>query len=502
MKFQELFLNIAGKNDSPHESEGDNFELEVHGICSDARKAELGFAFIAIPGEKVDGHQFIPEAIAKGATVLVVQDKTKVPGTFTGKIVEVENSRQTLDVLAARFYRDPSKEMFCFGVTGTNGKTSITYMIESILGRYKIPVGVLGTVNHHLGEQVWPSDMTTPDPISLQQRLREMREAGAKAIAMEVSSHALAQSRADAVQWNAAIFTNLTRDHLDYHADMNDYFQSKQKLFTDLLWQTPKDPTFAVVNIDDDWGARMKVAAPAILWTYGQRADADFCFRILKSDFQRTDYEVRTPFGSARGWLPMCGEHNIYNAMAAVAAAVSAGIPVSYALEALTHFTGVPGRLQSVPNQKYLNVFVDYAHTPDALENVLRSLNHVKTEASSSAKIWTIFGCGGDRDKGKRPLMAQIAAKYSDRVYVTSDNPRTEDPTRIISDILAGFSEDDKQAKVFVEADRKKAIQTVINKASGNDVILIAGKGHEDYQIIGTQKNQFSDYEVAKEVLA
>ena len=494
MKFQELFLDIASLDPS--------FELQVHGICADARKAEPGFAFIAIPGEKVDGHQFIPDAISKGVTVLVVQDRSKVPSSFTGKIVQVENTRKTLDILAARFYHDPSKEMFCFGVTGTNGKTSITYMLEAILGRYKIPVGVLGTVNHHLGEQVWPTDMTTPDPIALQQRLREMRSAGAKSIAMEVSSHALDQSRADAVQWNAAIFTNLTRDHLDYHSDMKNYFQSKQRLFTDLLWQTKKSPTFAVVNIDDPWGARLKVAAPAILWTYGKKETADFCFRIKKADFQRTDYEVRTPFGSAQGWIPMCGEHNVYNAMAAVAGAVCAGIPVSYALEALTHFMGVPGRLQSVPNNKYLNVFVDYAHTPDALENVLRSLSEVRSQAESTAKIWTVFGCGGDRDRGKRPLMASIAAKYSDRIYVTSDNPRTEDPTRIIGDILAGFSEDEKQDKVFVEADRRKAIQTVVNKAAGNDVILIAGKGHEDYQIIGEQKNHFSDFEVAKEVLA
>jgi UDP-N-acetylmuramoyl-L-alanyl-D-glutamate--2,6-diaminopimelate ligase len=477
-------------------------ECDVASIVQDARQVKPGSVFVAIRGHKVDGHQFLSQAVQNGARALVVEKKESVPEAFSGPVAVVSNSRHALDLLAARFYQEPSREMFCFGVTGTNGKTSTTYMFEAVMNHLGFPCGVLGTVNHHLREQVWPSEMTTPDPVALQGRLREMRDAGARAVAMEISSHALSQYRADGVQFNSVLFTNLTRDHLDYHSDMLDYFQAKQRLFTDLLWASKKQPVFAIVNTDDPWGARLRVASRAALWTFGRKPGCDFRFQIEKMDFTRTDFQLFTPFGSYHSFVPLCGVHNMYNVTGVIAAAASVGIPPSYALDALTKFTGVPGRLQTVPNNRALHVFIDYAHSPDALENVLQALDKVRQDLHSHSQIWTVFGCGGDRDKGKRSLMARTAAKHSDFVMVTSDNPRTEEPMAIVSDILEGFSAEEKKKKVHVEVDRRKAIEKVFRLAKPHDVVLIAGKGHEDYQIIGTEKIHFSDFEVAEELLS
>lgn len=477
-------------------------EAEVTSVVHDARQAVAGSVFVAIPGHKVDGHKFISQAVQNGAAALVVEKTDDVPAGFSGVVVVVQKSRHALDLLAAKFYHEPSKEMFCLGVTGTNGKTSTTYMFEAVMNHLGFPCGVMGTINHHLRDQVWPSEVTTPDPVALQGRLREMREAGAKAVAMEISSHALSQHRADGVQFNSVLFTNLSRDHLDYHADMKDYFRAKQRLFTDLLWSTEKNPIFAIVNTDDPWGAKLRVSSRAAIWTFGQKSKCDFRFEILKMDFTRTDFQITTPFGVFKSFVPLCGVHNLYNVAGVIAAAASVGIPPNYALDALTQFTGVPGRLQTVPNQKTLNVFVDYAHSPDALENVLQALNKVRRDLKSHSQIWTVFGCGGDRDKGKRPLMAQVASTLSDYVMVTSDNPRTEQPMAIVSDILEGFSQAERKNKVSTEVDRKKAIEKVFKMAKPHDVILIAGKGHEDYQIIGTERIHFSDFEVAEELLS
>lgn len=474
-------------------------EAEVTGVFNDARQVIPGSVFFAIPGSKLDGHSFLSDAIAKGALALVVQDSANVPDSFAGVVVVVPNTREALDLVASRFYHDPGQELFCVGVTGTNGKTSVTYMTEAILNAGRLPAGVIGTVNHHLGEKVWPSEMTTPDPIFLQKRLREFRSEGAMAVAMEVSSHALDQKRVDSVPFNTVIFTNLTRDHLDYHLTMDRYFEAKQRLFTDLLWKTDKRPCFAIVNIADKYGRRLKVADPATLWTFGTK-DADLRFEILKMDFALTHFKVHTPGGDGEIRLPMSGLHNVQNAVAALGAGLSAGLPLALCISALENFTGVPGRLQSVPNSRDLSVFVDYAHSPDALENVLVALNSVRENLKSSARIWTVFGCGGDRDKGKRPLMAQMALKYSDEVVVTSDNPRTEEPQAIIRDILIGISDADK-ARTTVLEDRKEAIGQTIQRAKLGDVILIAGKGHEDYQIIGKDKFPFSDIKVASEAL-
>ncbi|MEK2646605.1 UDP-N-acetylmuramoyl-L-alanyl-D-glutamate--2,6-diaminopimelate ligase [Bdellovibrio sp. BCCA] len=494
MKLNQLFSVFSGL---PEESLPQDVELS--GIFNDARMVVPGSVFVAIRGSKLDGHSFIHDAIAKGAAALVVEDRTTVPTEFSGFVLQVPNTREALDILASRFYLDPGQELFCVGVTGTNGKTSVTYMTEAILNEGRIPTGVIGTVNHHLGDKVWPSEMTTPDPIFLQKRLREFRSEGALAVAMEVSSHALDQKRVDSVPFNTVIFTNLTRDHLDYHGTMDHYLEAKQRLFTDLLWKTEKRPCYAIINTADKYGRRLRVADPAVLWTYGA-SDSDIRYEILKMDFALTHFKVQTPLGEGEVHLPMSGIHNVMNALAALGAGLSAGLPLSVCISALNKFTGVPGRLQSVPNDQNLSIFVDYAHSPDALENVLTAIRTVRENLKSSARIWTIFGCGGDRDKGKRPLMAQMSLKYSDQVVITSDNPRTEDPQAIIKDILVGVAGADK-AKTSVIVDRKEAIHQTIQKAQPGDVILIAGKGHEDYQIIGKDKFPFSDVKVAEEAL-
>lgn len=452
---------------------------------------------MAIKGQKGDGHDLTAKAVENGAVALVLEKPESIPPGFLGPVRFVANTREALVQLASQYFGNPSKDLFCFGVTGTNGKTSTTYMLEHVLNRMQIITGVLGTIDHHLLGHVWPTEVTTPDPISLQRRLREMKDTGARAVAMEVSSHALDQKRADGVHFNTVIFTNLTRDHLDYHANMELYFAAKQRLFTDLLWKTEKPLTFAVVNTDDEWGAKLRVSSNASLWTFGQNSRADFSFKILKMSFSQTEFEIKTPLGMHKSFIPMCGIHNIYNAVGVVAAAANAGVPPLAALQALQSFTGVPGRLQGVENRKSLHVFVDYAHTPDALMNVLQSLICVRKELQENIRIWTVFGCGGDRDKGKRPEMAKIAEKYSDFVVVTSDNPRSENPEQILQDIWQGFSKPEKN--ITMEVDRKKAIEWVLAKATAGDVILIAGKGHEDYQTIGVEKRHFSDAAVVRE---
>lgn len=490
MKLQQLFAALPGVPEI-HES------VDVTGLFNDARTVQAGGVFVAIRGGKFDGHDFLADAVKRGAVALVVSDPSKVPAGFTGFTMQTPDPRAVLDVLAARLAGDPAREMFCVGVTGTNGKTSIAYMSEAVLNAGRKPAGVIGTVDHHLGERVWPSGMTTPDPIFLQKRLREFRDAGAEAAVLEVSSHALDQRRADSVPFNAVVFTNLTRDHLDYHPDMEHYFAAKQRLCLDLLWRTTKHPSYAIINVDDPWGRRLRVADTAVLWTYG-RDDADFQWTILRREFARTVFKLRTPMGDATVELPMGGDHNVQNATAAFAVGLAAGMSVADVTRALNEFRGVPGRLESVPGAGTLNVFVDYAHSPDALDNVLGSIASIRKNAKLKSKVWTVFGCGGDRDKGKRPLMLRAALRNSDRVVVTSDNPRTEPPDAIIAEILAGAP---SREGLTALADRKAAIRFALENAAPGDVVLIAGKGHESEQIIGQEKFRFSDAEVARDLL-
>lgn len=473
-------------------------DLDISGVFFDARQVTANSVFVAIKGHEKDGHDFIDQAIAQGAFVLIVENKSKVPENFPYLVIEHSDTRLFLDQLAARFYQFPSQELICLGVTGTNGKTSITYILEHILNENRKLTGVMGTVNHRVGAHVWTSQMTTPDPVTLQKRLREFVQEGAVCAAMEVSSHALDQRRVDSVHFNTVIFTNLTLDHLDYHKNMKNYFASKQRLFTEVLMSSLKQPQFAVINTDDTYGRQIQVAQDVICWTYGQK-ESDFQFKITQMNYSETTFDLRTPLDNFQVTVPVCGVHSVYNVVASIAAALSCGVSLKQAIDSLKSFQGVPGRLQKVISSSRKTVLVDYAHSPDALENVIKALIEIRRQSKISSRIITVFGCGGDRDTSKRPLMGEIATRLSDIAYVTSDNPRTENPISIIQQIQAGIS---PQLKNYhIEVDREVAIQKALAEAGDEDVVLIAGKGHEDYQIIGTEKKHFSDFEVAQKYL-
>lgn len=497
MKLHQLF-SFFGKSEpasEPYKGEASVMNHEVDSVCFDTREVKVDSVFVAVKGTGSDGHDYLPQAVAGGAIALVVENKSKVPEGYPHLVVEVPDSRQALDLLASKFYNFPSQDLFCFGVTGTNGKTSITYFLEHIFNFHRKNMAVIGTVNNRLLEKVWSSNVTTPDPVTLQRRLREFADLGAVAVAMEVSSHALEQKRVQSVNFNTVIFTNLTLDHLDYHGSMQNYFAAKQKLFTDLMWLTVKTPKFAVINVDDSYGRRLKVAEDVIAWTYGQR-ESDFQFKILDMNFNETEIELKTVTETLKFLVPVCGAYNVYNAVAASIAAMSNGISLQQSFEALRSFNGVPGRLQRVESLSRKTVFVDYAHTPDALENVLKAIRSVRETMALDSRIICVFGCGGDRDKSKRPLMAKIASSLSDFTIVTSDNPRTESPQSIIDDIAKGL-----RGPHEIIIDRESAIKKALQMADADDVILIAGKGHEDYQIIGTEKTPFSDLQTAAKYL-
>ncbi len=461
---------------------GDHWDKTVALLSTDSKSCDDKSVFIAVKGSSSDGHLFLNEVCDKNPIGIVVQKESSVPNSYRGAVVEVDSTREVLAVLASRFYHAPSDKLLSFGVTGTNGKTSVTLMLEKILNDHKGPTGVVGTIDHHLLNKVWDTHLTTPDVITLQKRLSDFVEMGAKNFVGEVSSHALKQGRCDGIHFNVAIFTNLTRDHLDYHKDFDDYFLSKQKLFLEGL-ENSKNPV-AIINTDDEAGAQLKISTRAKVITYGQN-DQTFSFRVLKLGLTSTVFEVQNTLIE----VPLVGLHNVYNCVAALAASVAVGLSLNDAAQSLKNFAGVAGRLERVPTSKECHVFVDYAHTPDALEKVLEGL-----KAVAQKRILTVFGCGGDRDQGKRPLMTKAALQFSDVVILTSDNPRTEDPMTIIKDCLSGIT-----SEVIIEVDRKKAIHQALQMANKNDVVLIAGKGHEQYQIIGKTRHPFSDVQVAKE---
>ncbi len=473
----------------------------VTSLCFDSRKLEEGCVFVAIKGGKSDGHQFLKLAVDKGAFALVVGDVAHIPENFEGGVVVVQNPRKALNELANYFAGEPAKKLFCIGVTGTNGKTTTTYMSEAIFEKAGRPAGVIGTINHHFQSQIWPTEMTTPDPVAFQERLAQFVSLGAKAVALEVSSHALSQSRVDEVSFDVAVFTNLSRDHLDYHRDMDDYFDAKHKLFKTLLSTSKKPHPTAILNDEDPYAAKIQLDPHVRRWTYGSGAKATLRYTILEQGFESTRFKLSTPAGEKEFSIPMVGAHNVSNACAATGAALSAGISLDVCVEALAKLKGVAGRLEAIPNKKGVHVFVDYAHTDDALSTVLHYLNDIRHKGGIQNRLITVFGCGGDRDKGKRPLMAKAAVRDSDFVVLTSDNPRTEDPEEILDDAMAGVPDAKLGSTLFRESDRRKGIAKALSLATKGDVVLIAGKGHEDYQIVGTTKYPFSDVEVVKDLL-
>lgn len=504
MKALKLFKEYIGPELRLHAIKGDIEktgweEVEIGSVVDDSRKVGKDSVFFAIKGTQTDGHEHLEDVVRREPAAIVVEDISRVPSEYRGLLFETESTRKIFAKVCYKFADSPSDGWLNVAVTGTNGKTTVTHMIEHILNEQGLLTGVIGTVDHHVGATKWATQLTTPGSAELTARLQAFARLGTKAMAMEVSSHALSQYRADGVPFNVAVFTNLTRDHLDFHYDMEEYYQAKRRLFSELIPDV-RVPKGAAINVEDEYGRKLANSLKIPTLTFGI-AEADVVYEIVSQGFSGTELALDIKGEKETLKLAIPSKHNVQNAIAAVAACLLLGMDRAKTLKAISTFPGVKGRLEAVPNSKNVNVFVDYAHTDDALKSVLTSLKLIRDNQKQKAKIITVFGCGGDRDRGKRPLMFNAAFSLSDTVIVTSDNPRTEDPNGILDDILRKLKPEDLNKRVFREIDRKKAIVQALNQASPGDVVLIAGKGHEEYQILGTQKVHFSDCEVVKECL-
>ncbi len=469
-------------------------EISCNNITSHSKEVDKDSLFVAIKGTKVDGHVFLGD-VCKKTNMIVVENEKAIPSDFKGVAFKVSSSKHALAMLCHHFYSPDVEKMVFYGVTGTNGKTSTTYIIESLLNYLNVKVGILGTNNHRLREKVWESQLTTPGPIKLHKRLNEMQELGAHSIAMEVSSHALDQGRVDGLLFDVAIFTNLSIDHLNYHGSLEEYFMAKRKLFNQRL----RKNAVSVVNGDDSHSHKI-IPSEGKRYSFGQAEHNDFIFKIEHQSFAGCQVELFHQNKSYKFLSPLVGLHNVYNVVGSIVALWSQGYVIADILEAVKNLPVIPGRLEPLLNSFGFNIFVDYAHTDDALKQVLVVLGEIKKSISLDSRIITVFGCGGDRDKSKRPLMFKAAHENSDVVIVTSDNPRTEEPYSIINDILVNNAED--KESIFIEEDRASAIKMAVKMCKENDILLIAGKGHEHYQIIGQKKYPFSDHKVIKEALS
>ncbi|HET8563268.1 MAG TPA: UDP-N-acetylmuramoyl-L-alanyl-D-glutamate--2,6-diaminopimelate ligase [Candidatus Binatia bacterium] len=501
-----------------------NMDQPVAGLVYDSRQVKEGQVFFAIPGGRTDGHEFVHEAVQRGAAGVVVGRKAAWPSGVTW--VRVKNVRRAMGSWAALFFGRPSGHMTLIGVTGTNGKTTVTYLVESMLKAADMNPGVIGTINYRYSGRQLPSHYTTPESLDLQALLAEMAESGVNSVAMEVSSHALAQERVRGLDFDVALFTNLSRDHLDYHQDMNDYFAAKSRLFTDYLKASSKPKRTAVIHGGDLWGAvLLKQAAKAGLecWSYGTQREWDIHPLDVRDELDGLKGKIHVRGRSFEFSSSLVGAANLENILGTVGVGFALGLSVEAVTRGIAALRFVPGRLEKIENSLGISVLVDYAHTPDALERALRALRGlmpgVETRdprpESRNPRLICVFGCGGDRDKGKRPLMGEIAARLSDRVVITSDNPRTEDPLSIINEVEAGVQKvglkkletenlnvNSREVPGYcVEEDRRAAIGLALRWARPGDVVLIAGKGHEDYQILGSKRIHFDDREVAREQL-
>ena len=465
-------------------------DVEITSICYDSRQAKPGALFVALRGAHVDGHRYVQQAISRGAVAVMIEHQVEeIPETVA--CIEVSNTRLALAFVAAFFHHQPSLKLKVAGITGTNGKTTTTYLLKHICERAVLRCGLIGTVRYEIGDEIIPSAHTTPESSDLQELLARMRNSGCKAAVMEVSSHALAQERVRGVEFDAAVFTNLTQDHLDFHGTLENYFEAKASLFTGLLPAQTKKRGVAVINIDDRYGAelRARLSKETRVITYGVGNRADFRASNFKTELAGTSYQLDAQERSFLVRFPLIGKFNIYNSLAALAAASAFGIPLRAAILALTTAPSVPGRLQLVPGKRNYQVYVDYAHTDDALHSVLRTLRELHPH-----RLIVVFGCGGDRDRAKRPLMGRAAEQWSDHAIITSDNPRSESPEAIIREIQQGFKGNHHEVIV----DRAEAIKRAVALAEARDIILIAGKGHETYQQFAHETIDFDDVQVAK----
>jgi UDP-N-acetylmuramoyl-L-alanyl-D-glutamate--2,6-diaminopimelate ligase len=462
-------------------------DFTVEGISCNSQEAGDNFVFVAIKGTHADGHKFIAEAINKGAKAVVIQHgEYRVAGSERIPFIEVKDTRQALAKLAAQFYNHPSKKIKVIGITGTNGKTTVSYLLEVILKAAGFSAGVIGTVNYRFKDKVIPAKNTTPGPLELQAMLADMLKEDTAYTIMEVSSHALNQQRTEGINFYSAIFTNLTQDHLDYHQTQENYFRAKAKLFKDM-----HSGTFTVINNDDKYGQRLKELTSAEIITYGIDNLADIVAKDIKFTLSHTKFVLATEKESLLLKTLLIGRHNIYNILAAFAFAFKEGLDLAIIKSALEKFSYVPGRLEKIDAGNF-TVFVDYAHTEDALKNVLVSLRQI-----FSGRIIVVFGCGGERDKTKRPKMGHVVSELADYAIITSDNPRSEEPEAIIEEIKKGIS----KTNFCVLPDRREAIKKSLSLAKNGDIVLVAGKGHESYQILKDKIIPFDDRQVISECL-
>ena len=467
----------------------------VHAITDDSRAVTDGSIFVAVKGERVDGHGFVEQAITAGALAVITQAPV---ASGSVSFVRVADSRKALGLLGSRFHGDPSARLKMIGVTGTNGKTTTTYLCKALLEGIGRRVGLIGTVGYQIGQETLPAPHTTPGALDLQALLAKMLEGGLTAAVMEVSSHALALDRISGCEYDTAVFTNLTQDHLDFHHTMDEYFEAKLRLFTGLAGGK-KAGKRAIVNLDDPRGATIRAACPVPVWGYALKNQADLKAERVHLSLAGTTFTAATPAGSFTVESRLVGEHNVYNLLGAIGVALHEGATTDQIREATAHITNVPGRFERVSSGQDFTVVVDYAHTEDALLRLLTAAQALKTD-----RIITVFGCGGDRDRGKRPKMGRAAVECSDVVILTSDNPRTEDPMAILQEVEIGVRDAlarRNHVQYRLVPDRREAIGAAIREARRGDMVLIAGKGHEDYQIIGTKKFHFDDREVAREAI-
>lgn len=466
---------------------GENPEISF--IENDHRKVGDGTLFICIKGFTVDGHQFAAQAVEQGAVAVIAEKELPLPVP----VIVVESTSRAMAVLADAFYGQPSHKFHLIGITGTNGKTTTSLLLEKIFADAKKKTGLIGTMYTKIGSKEIETKNTTPESLTLQKTFQEMVTAGVETAVMEVSSHSLVQGRVLGTDFDVAVFTNLTQDHLDFHQTMDEYKRAKSLLFSQLgnTYNSTK-PKYAVLNSDDPVSEAYREGTAAFCLTYGIEHNADLRARNIQMGAKGTEFELLTPLGKYKVAMQLVGKFSVYNVLASIGAALVSGIPLEQAIRSIESVKGVAGRFELIDAGQDFTVIVDYAHTPDSLENVLKTIKEFAT-----GEVFVVVGCGGDRDRTKRPLMAKIASDYSEHPIFTSDNPRSEDPIQIIKEMVGGVEGQAYEAIV----DRKLAIRHAISLAKKNDVVLIAGKGHETYQQIGREKFDFDDRLIAKEAI-
>jgi UDP-N-acetylmuramoyl-L-alanyl-D-glutamate--2,6-diaminopimelate ligase len=462
-----------------------NLTTDVAGIAYDSRKVEAGYVFVAITGFETDGHQYIDEAIANGANVILAEQEIEQQEVT---VIQVDDTRAALAQISAKFYDYPADELTVIGVTGTNGKTTTTYLIEGILSSLGLKTGLVGTIKNKVGSNEESSSRTTPESLDLQRMFAEMLADGVTHVVMEVSSHALALDRVLGIDFDRKVFTNLSRDHLGFHESFEQYLNAKLKLF-----KSNDKPS--IINVDDSRADKMADEISGTILTYGIEREADFSGSEIEINAKGVQYNLLNNDTSLEIDLQLTGKFNVYNSLAAISTVVSMGYDLAEVKEQIEEISGVPGRFETINAGQDYGVIVDYAHTPDGMKNVLET-----AAAMDKNRLIVLFGCGGDRDRSKRPAMASLAEKYADYTIVSNDNPRSENQSKIFSEIKVGFSEEFKAYEII--ADRKKAIEYAIKMAKKNDLVLLLGRGHEKYQILNNKKIKLDDRQVAYQAAA